>query len=84
MTLLASAVLLLIAVLARDALAQARPQVPSSALPGRERERFIDQPYPPVPRIQLQDGRPAPVITTPDRKRPAKRKRSRGRGSTAR
>jgi hypothetical protein len=52
-------------------------------MPGRERQQLLDQPFPSTPRIQLQDGRPAPVITTPDRKRPPKRKKGR-RGSRAR
>jgi hypothetical protein len=78
--LLATAALILTMV-GSDALAQTK--IPSSAMPGRERERFIDQPFPPTPRIQLQDGRPAPVIVPPDRKRPSKRKKS-ARGSRVR
>jgi hypothetical protein len=78
MTLLMPAAVLLLVMLAGDTLAQAAPRIPSSATPGRERERFIDQPFPPVPQIELQDGRPAPVITSPNQQRPAKRKKSRG------
>ena len=63
------------ALMSGDALAQ-RPQIPSSAMPGRERERFIDQPFPPVPRIELQDGRPKAVIEQPEK---AKRKRKKRR-----
>jgi hypothetical protein len=79
-----AAIVISIGIVAPDwAIAQARPAVPSTAQPGRERQQLLDQPSPPTPRIQLQDGRPAPVIVSPDRKRPPKRKKSR-RGSQAR
>jgi hypothetical protein len=74
MMLLAPAVLLIVA-LASDALAQTAPRIPSSDLPGRERERFIDQPFPPVPRIELQDGRPKPVIEQRKKAKPKRNKR---------
>jgi hypothetical protein len=68
--------LFLIVVLPEIAAAQSRSTIPSSALPGRERDRFIDQPYPPTPRIELKDGRPAPVFTVQDAQ-PVKRKKKR-------
>jgi hypothetical protein len=58
----------------------AQPQIPSSEQPGRERERFLDQPYPPVPRIELRDGRPRPLFET-KQTRPLKRRKCRVRGS---
>ncbi len=70
--LIASAVLVAAIVASDGALAQ---HIPSSDLPGRERERFLDQPYPPTPRIQLQDGRPAPVFTTSKSKSQNKKRR---------
>lgn len=73
---IAAVVLMLTAVVPSAAFAA--PKIPSSELPGRERDRFLDKPYPPVPRIELLDGRPKPVITEP--KRPPKRK-CRVRGS---
>jgi hypothetical protein len=54
---------LALAMLADAALGAAAPRVPSSAQPGRERDLFFDRPFPPPPRIQLQDGRPAPIVT---------------------
>jgi hypothetical protein len=59
-----------------DALGASR--IPSSAMPGRERQQLFDQPFPQVPRIELQDGRPREVIQTPRKSRPAKRNRNRG------
>jgi hypothetical protein len=61
-TAIASAALAL-AMFAEAAHGAAAPRIPSSAQPGRERDLFFDRPFPPPPRIQLQDGRPAPVIT---------------------
>jgi hypothetical protein len=60
---------------AADALAQ---RVPSTAMPGRERQQLLDpfSPFQP-PRIELQDGKPRKVIRTPKQSRPAKRKRQR-------
>jgi hypothetical protein len=55
----------------------AAPKVPSSELPGRERERFFDQPNP-VPRIELRDGKSKPVIEPRKQTRPVKRKKCRG------
>jgi len=58
----------------------AQPRIPSSEQPGRERERFLEQPYPPVPRIELRDGRPKPLFET-KQTRPLKRRKCRVRGS---
>jgi hypothetical protein len=43
-----------------SALAAAAPKVPSSALPGRERERFVD---PPIARFFQPDVRSEPLLT---------------------
>ncbi len=58
----------------------AQPRIPSSEKSGRERERFLDQPVPPVPRIELRDGRPKPLFET-KQTRPLKRRKCRVRGS---
>ena len=52
-------------------------RIPSSAMPGRERQQLVDPLSPPVPRIELRDGRPAPVYEIGKTKRPAKRKKCR-------
>jgi hypothetical protein len=52
-------------------------RIPSNAAPGRERQQLFDPLSPPVPRIELRDGRPAPVFETGKPSRPAKRKRCR-------
>lgn len=56
----------------------AEPRVRSGDMPGRERERFFDPLSPPVPHIELRDGRPAPVVETGKKPRPVKRKKCRG------
>jgi hypothetical protein len=73
-----AALLALIVMLPEAAAGQTRPTIPSSAMPGREREQLLDQPFPPTPRIQMQDGRPAPVINTQKEAPPSKRKKRRG------
>jgi hypothetical protein len=50
------------------------PRIPSNEFPGRERERFLDQPFPPVPRIELQDRRPKPVIEDRRKAKPKHRR----------
>jgi len=52
-------------------------RIPSSAMPGRERQQLFDPLSPPVPRIELRDGRPAPVYEIGKTTRPAKRKQCR-------
>ena len=76
-TAIAAAVLVL-AISADAAFAQ---RIPSSAMPGRERQQFGDPLGPPVPRIELRDGRPAPVFETGKDTRPAKRRKCRTRGA---
>lgn len=72
-----SAVVLALSILVVGSI-EAAAQIPNSARPGRERDLFFDRPNPAVPRIQLQDGRPAPVITpSKSKKRPAKRRTNR-------
>ncbi len=67
-----SALVLIAAVAAADAaLAQTR-----GAVPGRERQQLGYPSGPQTPRIELRDGRPAPVIES-QKKKPPKRKRSR-------
>lgn len=67
-----SALVLIAAVASADAaLAQTR-----GAMPGRERQQLGIPSGPQTPRIQLRDGRPAPVIETPQKRKPVKRKRS--------
>lgn len=73
------AMALLLAIAAIDA-AAAQARVPSGAMPGRERQQLGDPLRQPVPRIELRDGRPAPVVQTRPAKRPVKRK-NRCRGS---
>jgi hypothetical protein len=58
--------------------AHAQSGIPGGNRPGRERERFFDPVQTQAPRIQLRDGRPAPVFETTRTKRPAKRKECRG------
>jgi hypothetical protein len=66
-----SALVLLAAIAAADvAFAQTR-----GAAPGRERQQLGFPSGPQTPRIELRDGRPAPVIETQKRK-PPKRKRT--------
>jgi hypothetical protein len=72
----AAAAALLLVIAATDA-TFAQPRIPSSAMPGREREQLFDPLSPPVPRIELRDGRPAPVFEIGKQRRPAKRKRCR-------
>jgi hypothetical protein len=55
----------------------AQSRIPSSAMPGRERQQFGDPLSPPVPHIELRDGRPAPVFEIGKQRRPAKRKKCR-------
>lgn len=57
------------------------PKIPNSELPGRERERFLDQPVPPVPRIELHDGRPKAAVTAPKEARAVKKRKGRARKS---
>jgi hypothetical protein len=58
--------------------APAQPRIPSSEMPGRERERFTDSPFEryrkPQPQIKLQSADPLPRFERP-RKQP-RRKRS--------
>ena len=46
--------------------APAQPRIPSSEMPGRERERFVDSPFEryrkPQPQIKLQAADPLPRI----------------------
>ncbi len=72
----ALAPLALLFILSSLPLAEAAPQIPSSAMPGRERERFID-PFP-------QRERAGPVVTVPNEARPSKRRTCRVRGSKIR
>jgi hypothetical protein len=71
----AAAVALLLAFMTIDAAVAQR--IPSSAMPGRERQQLGDPLSPPVPRIELRDGRSAPVFEVGKPRRPAKRKRCR-------
>jgi hypothetical protein len=59
--------------------AQARPTIPNSALPGREREQLFGKPgpQPGVPQIEWWGGQPRPVIEQPRRTKPAKRSKRR-------
>jgi hypothetical protein len=75
---IASTVLAL-AMFAEVAHGAAAPRIPSSAQPGRERDLFFDRPFPPPPRIQLQDGRPAPVVTPRTKSRSKARQPNRRR-----
>jgi hypothetical protein len=72
---------LLAAFVSESALAQVRPTIPNSALPGREREQLWGRPGPPlgVPQIELRDGRPAPVIQPSKKRKPVKRRNNRTR-----
>ncbi len=73
----AVAAALLLTIVTIDATVAQR--IPSSAMPGRERQQLFDPLSPPVPRIELRDGRPAPVYEIGRKKpRPAKRKKCRG------
>lgn len=72
----AAAAALLLVIAAID-VTFAQPRIPSSAMPGREREQLFDPLSPPVPRIELRDGRPASVFEIGKQRRPAKRKRCR-------
>ncbi len=74
-----AAALLTLTMMVADA-ACAQPRIPSSEQPGRERERFLDQPFPPVPRIELRDGRPRPLFETNETRR-LKRRKCRVRGA---
>ena len=53
----------------------AQPLIPPNARPGRERQQLGDPLGNPVPRIELRDGRPAPVFETG--KKSSKRKKCR-------
>ena len=61
---------------ASSALAQSR--IPSSEMPGRERERFVDSPFEryrkPQPQIKLQSADPLPRLDRP-RKKPRLKQR---------
>jgi hypothetical protein len=71
-TRIAALALIVTAVGADVALAQRGPAV------GRERQDLFIDLTPRAPQIQLRDGKPSPVIQTPSqKKKPAKRKRSR-------
>ena len=61
-------------------LAQPRPTIPNSALPGREREQIFGKPGPQqgVPQIELWGGRPKPVIEQSRKKPPIKRSKRKG------
>jgi hypothetical protein len=72
-TALASAAFALAIVAAGEACAQ--PLIPPSARAGRERQQLGDPLGPTVPRIELRDGRPAPVYETG--RKAAKRKKCR-------
>jgi len=74
-TAFAGAALALATLVAAEACAQ--PLVPPNARPGRERQQLGDPLGPPVPRIELRDGRPAPVFQTRKATRSAKRSRCR-------
>jgi hypothetical protein len=67
-------------VLLSTVVTDAAPRIPSSERPGRERERFLDQPQPGVPRIELRDGRPKPLFET-QREHRLKRRKCRIRGA---
>jgi hypothetical protein len=71
------AIVMLGVVPAADALSATR--IPSSAMPGRERQQLLGEPFPPPPRIEWQDGRRREIIQVPSQSRPAKRKRNRSR-----
>ena len=62
----------------QTAVALAAPQIPNSALPGREREQILGKPYTTGPQIELRGGKPAPVFEVEERKRKAKRRKCRG------
>jgi len=72
-TALATAAFALVTLAVAEAWAQ--PLVPPGARPGRERQQLGDPLANPVPRIELRDGRPAPVFETG--KKPSKRKKCR-------
>jgi hypothetical protein len=52
--------------------APAQSRVPSSEMPGRERERFVDSPFEryrkPQPQIRLQSADPLPRMERPRKK----------------
>lgn len=56
-------------VAAREALAEAVPRIPSSAMPGREREQLLGRPTPPPPFIEWQNPLPKPAKRKPKRRR---------------
>ena len=57
--------------------APAQPRIPSSEMPGRERERFVDSPFEryrkPQPQIKLQSSDPLPRFEHPRKKPRPKR-----------
>ena len=69
--------LVLVAVCAGSALAQSR--IPSSAMPGRERERFTDSPFEryrkPQVQIKLQSADPLPRIGGTQKKSQRRKRR---------
>jgi hypothetical protein len=69
-----------LAAVCETVLAQTRPTIPNSALPGREREQLLGKPgpQPGVPQIELRDGRPKPVIELPRKNTPSKRSKRKG------
>jgi hypothetical protein len=72
----ARAILALALMLSGTPLAAAQPNIPSSEMPGRERERFID----PFPQHQRVD----PVIAAPKQARPRAQRNCRVKGSKRR
>ena len=69
--------LLLVAACAGQALAQ--PRIPSSEMPGRERERFTDSPFEryrkPQAQIKLQSADPLPRSYNLEKKPPRRKRR---------
>jgi hypothetical protein len=71
-----------ILILMGSCLASAAPKIPSSALPGRERERFIDPPiarffWPGAPAVPLLTRRPdCRGIATKSRQQRSKRRKN--------
>ena len=59
--------------------AVAQPRIPSSEMPGRERERFTDSPFErfrkPQPQIKLQSADPLPRIEGARKKSPRRKPR---------